>query len=471
MYTCNHSLVYIVAASEEKKHEVVVGKESFSLLERPSPTTQLVKNARAKLLMQLDVRVFTEELSKVGEFLRIAYNGLALRPELQGKVTILAIEITQLTDESAVSLVEFGLASDRVLTALETTYWHIYNDEEEFAKDSFTSIGRIAGNMAGIATKIHKSYKEVIDVIIELISETSSAQQSEKDKKTKLTQLQQELEANVKRAQKASEEALDAYKKYDGLFHDARRREKKAINAQSDPLKRLANAFTSHFGFGEAFDFKAYKNAEDAYRAEKYKYLEKMESYRKLKAESLADFAEFTQRIKNAKDNQEIADITIDALTKTVSGLKLISIAMLNAANYWNGIKAHCNNLKEIGSDAAEQFDRYYEKTNRDERRRLWRQRPFMIKAMDLYAQWTAIGSVCYDTAKDLRGPRYQLRDVIKESRSEQESLNILPQLAAKFHKELMSDIALLDEQGREHREAHRQEERQWDREDKHTEL
>lgn len=133
-----HTFYGLVAASyaselEEKKHEVIavdIGGESYSLLERPSPASQLVKNARAKLLMQLDVSVFTEELNKVGEFIRIAYNGLAIHPALQGKVTILAIEITQLTDKSAVSLVEFGLASDRVLSALESTYWHIYNDKE-----------------------------------------------------------------------------------------------------------------------------------------------------------------------------------------------------------------------------------------------------------------------------------------------------------------------------------------------------
>ena len=453
---------------------MIISGESYSLLERPSPTSQLVKNERAKLLIQLDVSVFTEELSKVGEFLRIAYNGLALHPAIQGKVTILAIEITQLTDKSAVSLVEYGLASDRVLSALESTYWHIYNGKERFAKTSFTSIGRIAGNMAEIAMKIHKSYEEVTDNVKQLISEITSVQQTKKDEKTNLTLLQQELEANLKRAQQISEEALEAYKKYEGLFYDARRREKKAIKAQSNPFKRLFNAFTSHLKLGEAYDFSAYKSAEEAYRAEKYKYLEKMETYRKLKADSLADLADFTQRIKNAKDNQEIADITIDALTKTVGGLKLISIAMLNAANYWNGIKVYCSNLKEVGSDAAELFDQYLEETNEEERKWLWRQRPFMIKAMELYGQWTAIGSVCYDTAKQLREARYQLRDVIKENRSEKESLEILPKLAAKFHKEIMSDIKLLDQQGREHKEVDRQEEqeeKEWDTEHKHTEF
>ena len=187
---------------------------------------------------------------------------------------------------------------------------------------SFASIGKIAGYMADEATKLYNSHEEEVKNV-----------------------------GDIKRAQKVTEEALGAYKKYEGLFHDARKREKIAINAQSNPLIKLANAFTSHFGFGEVYDTKSYKNAEEAYGAEKYKYLEKMKSFRKIKDEALADLADFTNGIVNCKNDKELADVTINALLKTLGGLRVVSIAMLNAATYWNQMKIHLNDLKQKGNN------------------------------------------------------------------------------------------------------------------------
>lgn len=431
---------------EETDHELIeIDKISYSLLERPPDTSPLVQNARASLLMHLDVRTLSQQLKRVGSFIRIAYNGLAMHPILQGEVTNLGIRITGLADKSAVTLMDFGLASGRVLGALESTYWYIYNDKEKFAMGSFASIGKIAGYMANEATKLHNSYEEEVKNVGELIRAVSYAQDSEEKKKINLTEMQNDFESRIKRAQKITEEALGAYKKYEGLFHDARRQEKKAINAQSDPLRKLANAFTSQFGFGEVFDAKAYKNAEEAYGAEKYKYLEKMESFRKIKDEALADLAEFTNRIINSKNDKELADVTINALLKTLGGLKVVSIAMLNAATYWNQIQKHLNDLKEKGTIIADDFDRIMEETNKEERRTLWQSRPFKSKAMELYGEWVAIGSVCYETVRELRGAQYHLREVVLEHRSRQESLDIVRKLAVDFQKEISLEKEMLE--------------------------
>ena len=241
-------------------------------MEQPPDISPIVQNARASLPMHLNVRTISEQLKKVWNFIRIPYNGLVMHPILQGEVTNLAIRIT---DKSAVTLTDFGLASERV--ARESTYWYIYNDKEKLAIGSFASIGKIAGYMADEATKLYNSHEEEVKNVEELIRAVSYAQETEENKKINLMEMQNYSESRIKRAQKVTEDALGAYKKYEGLFHDAQKREKKAINAQSNPLIKLANAFTSHFGFGEVFKTKAYKNAEKAHRAEKYKYLEKME--------------------------------------------------------------------------------------------------------------------------------------------------------------------------------------------------
>ena len=414
-------------------------------MERPPDTSPLVQNARASLLMHLDVRTISEQLKKVGNFIRIAYNGLAMHPILQGEVTNLGIRITGLADKSAVTLTDFGLASERVLGALESTYWYIYNDKEKLAMGSFASIGKIAGYMADEATKLYNSYEEEVKNVGELIRAVSYAQETEENKKINLTEMQNDFESRIKRAQKVTEEALGAYKKYEGLFHDARKREKKAINAQSNPLLKLANAFTSHFGFGEVYDTKSYKNAEEAYGAEKYKYLEKMESFRKIKDEALADLAEFTNRIVKCKNDKELADVTINALLKTLGGLRVVFIAMLNAAAYWNQMKIHLNDLKQKGTMIADDFDQIMEETNAEERRTVFQSFLFKRKAMELYGKWVAIGSVSYETVRELKGAQYNLRTVVLENRSRQESLNIVRKLAADFQKEISLERAMLE--------------------------
>lgn len=438
---------------EETDHELIeINKISYSLLERPPDTSPIVQNAKASLLMHLDVRTTSEQLKKVGTFIRIAYNGLAIHPILQGEVTNLAIRITGLADKSAVTLTDFGLASEQVLDALESTYWYIYNDNEKLAMGSFASIGEIAGYMADEATKLHNSYEEEVKNVGELIRAVSYAQEIEKNKKINLTEMQNDFESRIERRQKVAEEALDAYKKYEGLFHDARKREKKAINAQSNPLIKLAYVFTSQFGFGEVFDTKAYKNAEEAYGAEKYKYLEKMESFRKIKAEALADLAEFTNRIINSKNDEELTDVTINALVKTLGGLKVVSIAMLSSAKYWNQMKIHLTRLEQRGTKIAKHFDKIMEKTNAEERRTVFQSFDFKKKAMKLYGMWVAIGSVCYETVEEFEGAQLHLRAVVLENHSQQESLDIVRKLAVDFQKEILEEKAMLEAEQKTYR-------------------
>lgn len=432
---------------------VAIDETSYSLLERPPVDSRIVKAARQNILLHLDIDAVSEGLNRVGKFISLAYNGLAMHTRLQGKVTNLAIRVTKLGDDSALTIMDFRRASERVLSALESTYWYLYNDEEEVARDVFASVSSVASQMAEKARQLNQLYEKEVKHVEEILDATFDAKDNEESRRRNLTQLRSDFEARIERAQKAKQEAFAAFKNYETLFYEAREREYDAIDDQTDPLKKIANAFTSFIGV-QAYDFQAYKDAAEAFRQEKIKYLNEMEKHRSIKDEALKELAEFTHRVQTCQDDAKLADITIDALQNTLGGLKMVAIVMLDAADYWNRIQSHCNDMQESGTGLAVQFDSVMKK-DVEKRRQLWRSYPFKRSAIELYSQWVALGSVCYESIKGLEQTRQSLREVIKENPTRQEALENVRKLAKDFEGEIALARRLLEAERQEKKHKH----------------
>ena len=422
---------------------VEYGDTSYSLLQRPPVDSKVVQAAREKIAIRLDIHAISNQLDQVGKFIRIAYNGLAMHSGLQGKVSILAIRVTKLGDESALTIVDFQRASDIALSALESTFWYIYHDEEDIARDVFASISSIAGDMARKAMELHQLYEQEVRNVGELLGATANTKEYEEHVRVNLTQLMNDYEARIKRASTIRQEALAAFNNYKQLFIDARKRMYHAIDDQTDPWKKIANAFTSFVGV-EAYDFQAYKSAEEAYRQEKLKYMEEMEKQRKIKDEALAELEEFTHRVQTCRDDTKLADITIEALQSTLGGLKMVAILMLDAAKYWGAVQDHCDSMQRMGTSLAVEFNALMKK-DVARRRELWRSPPFKSKALDFYAQWVAIGSVCEESMKGLKLTLLELREVIKENPTRKEALENVRLLAKSFKEDLARARKLLE--------------------------
>ena len=423
---------------------VVEGGSSYSLFERPPVSSKIVQAAREKIVIHLDIHAVSEQLNQVGNFIRIAYNGLAMHSSLQGKVTNLAIRVTKLGDESALTITEFQLASERVLRALESTYWYIYNDDEDVARDIFTSVSSVASDMARKAMELRGMYEQEVTNVQDILEATYNTKEYEESKRKNLTQMMSEFETRIKRSETTRQEGLAAFKNYESLFYEARKREYDAIDDQTDPWKKIANAFTSVFTDKQVYDFQAFKDAEETFRQEKFKYLDEMEKYRKIKDEALVELQEFTHRLQTSDDDTKLADITIDALQNTLGGLKLVAIVMLDAAKYWKSFQSHLNDMQKSGTILAVEFDSLMRK-DITKRRQLWRSPPFKRKALELYSHWVALGSVCYESMKGLKQTQQILRDVIKENPTRKEALANIRKLAKDFEGEIVQARRLLE--------------------------
>ena len=142
--------------------EVVINSAKYSLTEIPRSDTQLVVAERARLLGQIDLKTLVQDLGRVGNCIRVAYNGVtAAGPkftELQIEVQDLGYDVTNLCDKSAITVSKFKRACATILTDLQSTYGYLLDNFEDLALDTLTAVSEIAGQMAAAAEELHKEF-------------------------------------------------------------------------------------------------------------------------------------------------------------------------------------------------------------------------------------------------------------------------------------------------------------------------
>ena len=104
--------------SIEKMACITIDSEEFSIVEVPSSATAVVRKQREHLLGSIDLPVLVEDLGRVGNFVRLAYNGTAGHTELQIKIREIGYDVTTLCDKSAVTASKFKQASSSILDDL-----------------------------------------------------------------------------------------------------------------------------------------------------------------------------------------------------------------------------------------------------------------------------------------------------------------------------------------------------------------
>ena len=110
--------VEVVEDYAEKMACVKIGSEEFSTDEVPSSASTVVRKQREHLPGSIDLLVLVEDLSHVGNFVRLTYYGTAGHTELQIQIRVTGYDATKLCDKSAVTVLKFKQASERILDDL-----------------------------------------------------------------------------------------------------------------------------------------------------------------------------------------------------------------------------------------------------------------------------------------------------------------------------------------------------------------
>ena len=175
------------------KTDVEINGETFDLVAVPSPKSLMVREAKNRLLGSLDLASLVDDLGKLGNFIRVAYNGVAGNTEIQIKVQRVGYKITHLADQSAVTVHNFKRASNDVIQELQGTYQYLLDGLEEMALETLSLLTDVAKEMATAAEKLRDDFEKATNDVNNALQDTQRAKGTQEEKKKALQEERKNL--------------------------------------------------------------------------------------------------------------------------------------------------------------------------------------------------------------------------------------------------------------------------------------
>lgn len=439
--------------------DVEIDGETFNLVAVPNAKSKMVQNEKDALLGSLDLASLVDDLGKLGNFIRVAYNGVAGNTEIQIKVQKVGYKITNLADKSAVTVHNFKRASQNVLQELQGTYQFLLDGMEEMAIETLSLLTSVAADMAKAADELHNDFEKATTDVIDALEDTQRAKGTQEEKKKTLEQERKEFEIQKLKAQELQKSALEAEEKAKAFYNEAQAREDKAMDAQDSLIGALSSAFTGVMKAAAAAvkldmekaaetlekigDKSGYKDAMKMANEEKKKQMEKMDEQRQIRQDALLQCIEFTEKIKNCKDDDALADAAIEALHSSIGALKSLSAIMMNAALFWQQMQIHCESLaKGEMQQLVEKAMKYPE----EKRLKVWTSKGFKTRAVHYYSKWIALDDVCEVYMLQIKDTRRDLYSYLEDNPTIEQAKKNVRQLAETFAADLKKDQKQLEE-------------------------
>ena len=152
--------------------DIEIEGENYRLDTVPADTSSVVLAEKEKLLGAVDLETLVKDVSRVGVFIRMAYNGVrAADPkitELQIEMQQLGYDVTKLCDESELTLTKFKKASSTVMTDLQANCEYLLDNLEKIAVDklekiaveTLSALSKLAGEMEKAVLELHHNIEQ-----------------------------------------------------------------------------------------------------------------------------------------------------------------------------------------------------------------------------------------------------------------------------------------------------------------------
>ena len=378
--------------TEEDQTIVKIGEETFSIVEIPSSGTVIVQQEKRCLLGSIDLPALVTDLGRVGNFVRIAYNGVAGYTNLQILIREIGYDVTKLCDKSAVTVSKFKQASASIIGDLQGTYQFLLDGLEDMALETLNAVADVAKDMAAAANQLCKDFdEESVWVDTALKEETVKNFEVEK---TKAIEWKKKAEEEFQEMQMAAE--------HSSIF-----------SANS-----LLSPFTGVFGI-DSDSRRAQKARED-----KIRKLEKMKQERNIRRQALQDIAE------KKEDDAELAEVAISAM----GGLQKLSTVMTKAALFWKQMQVHC---EQLAKEKMQKMISTAMKRPEKDRIRVWTSNSFKTNAIRYYAEWVALDDVCAVYMKKIQETQKDLYSYLTENPTLSAARKNVCKLAITFGEDL----------------------------------
>lgn len=432
------------SVSTRPKLDVEIEGECYALDKIPSESSAIVQAETEKLLGAIDLKTLVDDLGRVGGFIRIAYNGIGAAgyrfTEQQIEIQRLGYDITKLCDKSALTVAKFKKASSCILTDLQCTYEYLLDNLEEMALETLSGVSKLAGDMEKAALELHDEFVAEEKKVVATLEKTQRAKKDEESRIKELKDQQIQMELDKEKEEKLMEDHLKKEQEAEARRRDLEQQEDKAISeiGKTSVFESLANAFTTVTIGRKAFDNTVGQERKAAAaRQARREALEAEQAIREKRHEALSRMSEFTAKIKQCGNDENMAQCAVEALHEAIGALKHLSAVMMQAALFWKQMQDHCRSLAE--SEMQTQVEKAM-KYSEEKRLKVWTSRGFKIKAIEFYAGWVALNGVCKVYIEHIKATQQDLYRYISENPTAEDSRKLLPELAETFLADLKRD-------------------------------
>ena len=440
------SVTLAAETSQLVEIEVDGARYEYSMTETPSVDSPLVRLEKEELHGSLDLEAFVKDLSNVGNFIRIAYNGIgAAGPEfqdLQNQVQRLGFDISKLCDKSAITVAKFKSTTRTILYELKAAYEFLLNNQERLALVSYSLFAELAEKMALAAEKLETEFEIQEEKVIKTLDETKLRGAREGIRIGEIKAQQEEDRMNLEMQEKLAKEheRLEAEFKAERL--KAERKEDRALSSKSGLLRRLGIMITSIFRLETVSgDDSDAINKANIYRQRSIAKLENEKEQRKLKRAAYQAMAELAHDIKMAEGKEKLADVAVEALSKASWSMKQLVFLLRQASIFWNNLKEHCR------ATAGENIEAFVADITEEERKVYWSSMAFKQRMFRYMSKWVALHSVCTTHLEQIRHTQHDLHVYMREDPTYEESRRNLKVLVENFEKDLDSTHERISQQ------------------------
>lgn len=160
--------------------------EVYRLGEVPAEASKVVLQAKRRLLGAVDLKTLVNDLGRVGEFIRLAYNNVRVAGtefiELQLEVQDIRHAVTRLIVQSNLTISKMKKASATILSDLQATHEFLFDDLEEVAIEILALVSKTCRDLEKAAMKLYQEFSEVEKkaekILITLKAEHEEAQRT-----------------------------------------------------------------------------------------------------------------------------------------------------------------------------------------------------------------------------------------------------------------------------------------------------
>ena len=333
---------------------------------------------------------------------------------------------------------------------------------EGLEKAAVINLSMMADKAAGMAEAAEELRSS--DDVIKALEETQTAKSNQEKETKTLAKKREEFDLKRQQAEKLEIIAREAEEKAEKLYNEAQAREEKAqgvhenaqmqvrqemstIRSVADSITGVLTGVTSAAALTLIFrlekaaeklleigDKAGYEKAIKRANREKMMHLQQMKKERDQRREAIQQYIEFTQKIISCKNDNDLAEVTINALHNSVGALKSLSATMMQATRFWEMMQLHC---KELASrDMKDKVEKMIGMP-KEERRNIWTSTGFKRDAVRHYARWVLLDDLSSVYRLQIQNTSRELYKYLKENPTPEHAKRNMRHLAADLKEDL----------------------------------